>query len=434
MIELSPIKKRINIRASVPSSKSYTNRALLLAALAKGKSKIIHPLESTDTRIMVKALKELGIEINRKKATNGKITLTVHGTGGIFNKPARTLHLENAGTAVRFLTAALANQNFKSRITGNKRMQERPLKDLIEALQLLGAKIESPNNNNCPPITIKGPLTGNKTTVEGEISSQYLSALLMIAPTMGSKVSIKVKGELTSLPYIIMTLDTMSKFGVEIKQKDFSEFLISPTNYKAIKYPVEGDVSSATYPLAIAAIQGTKTTITNINKYSKQADLGFLDVLKKMGCKIEKTDKQIIVTGPKQLKALGTINLNALPDAAMTVAVLSAFAKGTSKLTHIGNLRVKETDRLSALNKELKKIGAKVKEGPNYLEITGDSEKLNGAIIETYDDHRMAMCFAVLGSRIPGIKIKNPECVSKTYPSFWKDLKKWGTHSKKVYS
>jgi len=432
MIELSPLTKKISIRTQVPTSKSYTNRALLLAALADGKSTIQNPLESDDTKVMIKALKELGVKITRKKSKKGGISFKVQGLGGKLNKPSRTLYLGNAGTAVRFLTAALSNQDFKSKVTGNKRMQERPLKDLIEALTLLGAEIKSTKNNHCPPITIKGPLTASKTTVEGSISSQYLSALLMTAPTLKSEVSIKVKGKLTSLPYIIMTLDIINSFGVRIKHKDFKEFQISPAIYKPQKYHVEGDASSATYPLAMAAISGGKATITNLNKNSKQADLKFLDILKKMGCTVSKTDKQIQVEGPKQVKPLGTIDLNALPDAAMTVAVLCSFAEGKSKLTNIGNLRVKETDRLHALKTELKKIGVKVKDGPDYLEIDGNPEKLHGATIETYDDHRMAMCFAVAGSKIPGIKIKNPECTTKTYPTFWKDLKKWGIKSKKI--
>ena len=423
MIEIIPLQKGASVNRQkeirIPGSKSYTNRALLLAALAKGKSTLINPLESDDTKVLVAALRKLGIRISKK----GK-NYEVFGNGGKFRKPAGALYLGNAGTAVRFLTAALAASDFKSVITGDKRMQKRPIGDLISALKNLGADINA--KNGCPPIEIKGGLYGGATSVNGNISSQYLSALIMAAPCARKPVTIRVNGLLTSLPYVQMTLDAMAKFGMTIPHKNFRDFKIKPAFYKPAKYLVEGDASSASYFWAIAALNNCSIKVPNINLSLAQADIGFIKILEKMGCKVKSGKNFIAVTGPKTLKAQGTADLNRMPDSAMTAAILAAFADGKSILKGLGNLRVKECDRLKALSVELKKIGADVKEGRDYLEINGHEDAGQSAIIETYNDHRMAMCFAVAGSRIPGIKIKNPGCVSKTYPDFWKDLGKIG--------
>ncbi|MBU0667637.1 3-phosphoshikimate 1-carboxyvinyltransferase [Patescibacteria group bacterium] len=419
-LEIKAVKGSLKpIITKVPGSKSYTNRALLLASLAKGTSKLGGALESKDTQVMIRALRALGISINKTKTG-----LTVKGSAGTFKKPGKIINLENAGTAVRSLTAALATQSFNSKITGDKRMQTRPIQDLIDALIQLGASIQT--NKGCPPVTILKPIKGGKTCVNGNISSQYLSALLMALPLTGKTSQIKVKGKLTSLPYVEMTLETMRRFGVHVQNKNFREFIIKPQTYKAANYEVEGDASSATYPLALAALHSGKTTITNLPGESLQADLQFLHILQKMGCTISKSKTSVSVKGPKKLNPLGTIDLNRLPDATMTVTILCAFAKGTSKLTGLANLRIKECDRLRALATELKKIGATVQEGKTFLIIMGNPLLLHGTEIETYNDHRMAMCFAIAASKIGNIKIKNPSCTKKTYPDFWKDLKKWG--------
>ncbi len=423
---IPPSKKLPNISIQVPGSKSYTNRALLLAALAKGKSTLIDPLESEDTLVMKKGLKQLGVRI-----TSSKNKIIIHGSNGKFTQSAQPLFLENAGTAVRSLTAALATQPFESTLSGNKRMQERPLKDLINALKKAQIKIES--KTGCPPVTLHGPLPGGLTSIKGDVSSQYISALLMAGPLAQETFTINITGKLTSRPYVDMTLDIMNQFGVAVSEKK-DRFTIHPQKYRGRTYHIEGDASSATYPLALAALHRNKVIIKNINKTSKQADIQFLDVLEKMGCRISKTTKSISVQGPKQLTPLRTINLNKLPDAAMTVAILCAFAKGKSKLTGLANLRVKETDRLKALATELTKIGTRVEEGKDFLTIHGDPENLHGAIIETYNDHRMAMCFAVVGSKISNIHILNPNCVQKTYPTFWKELSRWGINTKKINS
>lgn len=411
--------KILPISIKIPGSKSYTNRAFLIAALAKGKSTIKNPLLSDDTKYMIAALKKLGIKITKKDG-NYKI----YGNQGGFSHKKRqiTLYLGNAGTAVRFLTAAATLADFPIRITGNKRMQERPIQDLVNGLRKLGAEVNC--KKGCPPVTIKSKLRGGTCKIKGNKSSQYFSALLMIAPYASKNVTIKVIGNLTSKPYINQTIETMKNFGVNVRNKNYKEFKIKANQtYKSCTYEIEPDASSATYFGAIAALTQSEITIENLNPKSTQADIGFFDVLKKIGCKIEK-NKGITVKGPKKLKPLGKINLSNMPDGAMTVAILCAFAKGKSHLTDLQNLRIKETDRLKALTTELKKIGCQVKETKDGLIINGNPDKLHGAIIETYNDHRIAMCFATAGTKIPGIKIKNPKCVNKTYPGFFKDLRK----------
>ncbi len=455
MIEIIPAQKKLNIKTNVPTSKSYTNRALLLAALAKGKSVIHNPLVSEDTTVMLQTLKRLKIRVQKNSSS-----IIIEGGAGKFGKVDSPLYLGNAGTAVRFLTAALASQENEYTTTGNERMQKRPIADLTDALDGWGVEVKFLNENGCPPLTICGPLEGETTSVVGSISSQYISALLMIAPYTKAPAVIRVQGKLTSLPYIKMTLDTIKKFGGRIQNINDRKFKTDPHTYKSTEYFVEGDASSASYPLAIAALNGGVAEVINIPANSAQADMEFIKILKKMGCVVKKikkentshnkkspqlnaksthsNSKEINITeyyrvqGPAKLQPLSQIDLNKMPDAAMTVAILCAFAEGKSKLTGLGNLKVKETDRLVALKNELQKIGAKVKTGKTYLEIEGNPERLYGAEIETYDDHRMAMCFAVAGTKIKGIKIKNPSCVKKTYPDFFKDLNKWGILTKQA--
>ncbi len=453
MIKIVPSHKKLNIKTEVPSSKSYTNRALLLAALAKGKSVIYNPLLSDDTVVMIETLKRLGVGVQKNSSS-----IIIEGVGGKFGKINRPLYLGNAGTAVRFLTAALASQANEYTITGNERMQMRPIADLTDALDGWGVEVKFLNENGCPPLTICGPLEGETTSVVGSISSQYISALLMIAPYANAPAVIRVQGKLTSPPYIKMTLDTIKTFGGYIQNINNKKFKTDPHIYKGTEYFVEGDASSASYPLAIAALNCGSAEIINVPADSAQADLAFIKILKKMGCIVNKTkyenssseqkslplnakstpnsskniniNEYYRIEGPSKLKPLGKIDLNKMPDAAMTVAILCAFADGKSILTGLGNLKVKETDRITALKNELRKIGANVKTGKTYIEIDGDPTGLHGAEIETYDDHRMAMCFTVAGTKISDIIIKDPDCVKKTYPNFFQDLKKWGIRTK----
>jgi 3-phosphoshikimate 1-carboxyvinyltransferase len=413
----------------IPGSKSYTNRALIIASLADGKTVLQNPLFSDDTIYTIEALKKLGVRIERTKNDD----LEVHGKGGVLNDPEETLFLGNAGTGIRFITALLSLAPFKSKITGNIRMQKRPIKDLITALRQLGVKIESVEKNGCPPIKIRGSvLKGGEIELSGSVSSQYLSALLMIAPYAQNDVTIKITDELVSKPYIDMTLQIMNDFGVKVENKNYQEFIVKAgERYNSCDYKIEGDASSATYFFALSALHNVPIHVQNVYSDTSQADIHFLDVLEKMGCSIHQNEKEIYVQTPDKLKSLGEIDLNHMPDAAMTVAIVATFAEGKSVLKNIANLRVKECDRINALVTELKKVGVDCKELSDGIEINGDSSSLHGdALISTYRDHRMAMCFALLASKIPDIQIINPECTSKTYPNFFKDLEKTGLEIK----
>lgn len=407
---------------AVPGSKSYTNRALTIAAMARGASTLRGALLSDDTHVARAALERLGI-----KVTHHDGAFTVHGLGGQFSDPGTSLFLGNSGTATRFLTAMMTLAGFASTITGNHRMQERPIADLLAALGQLGAEVASVHGNGCPPVRIGAMrLQGGRATVSGAISSQFLSALLMAAPYARQDVALEVQDTLVSVPYVDLTLDIMARFGVEVAHDDYRLFRIPGRQvYAARDYAIEGDASSASYFWGLAALLGQTMCVTNVPPDSVQGDTRFLQVLERMGCTVSRRQGWH-VAGPQALRPLGDIDLNALPDAAMTVAVLAAFCQGETRLCNIANLRVKETDRLQALATELRKIGAAVTELPDGLRIDGNPAALHGAEIDTYDDHRMAMCFGMAGARLPGIRIREPDCVAKTYPGFWNDLRHIG--------
>ena len=413
---------------AVPGSKSYTNRALTIAAVADGRSTLRGALASDDTRVARAALESLGIAVDVVDDT-----FRVHGQGGRFREPGAPLFLGNSGTATRFLTAMMTLQEFPSVITGNARMQERPIADLLAALHELGADVASERGNGCPPVRIGGTrLRGGRAAVSGAISSQFLSALLMAAPYALQDVVLEVRDTLVSVPYVDLTLDIMGRFGVEVEHDDYRLFRIPGRQvYAARDYDIEGDASSASYFWGLAALLGQSMCVTNVPSDSVQGDTRFLQVLERMGCTVTR-QRGWHVAGPRQLRPLGDIDLNALPDAAMTVAVLAAFCDGDTRLCNIGNLRVKETDRLHALATELGKIGAAVTELPDGLHVRGAPAALHGAEIDTYDDHRMAMCFAMAGARLPGVRIREPGCVAKTYPGFWDDLRRVGVAVEKA--
>jgi len=413
---------------AVPGSKSYTNRALTIAAVADGASILRGALISDDTRVARAALERLGIKVAYDDGA-----FSVHGRGGRFNDPGAPLFLGNSGTATRFLTAMMTLAGFTSTITGNERMQERPIADLLAALGQLGAEVSSERGNGCPPVRIGATrLQGGRATVSGAISSQFLSALLMAGPYAREDVALEVQDTLVSVPYVDLTLDIMARFGVEVEHDDYRLFRIPGGQvYAARDYVIEGDASSASYFWGLAALLGQGMCVTNVPPDSVQGDTRFLQVLARMGCTVSRRQGWH-VAGPQQLQALGDIDLNALPDAAMTVAVLAAFCPGETRLCNLANLRVKETDRLRALATELRKIGAAVTELPDGLHIHGDPATLHGADIDTYDDHRMAMCFGMAGARLPGMRIREPDCVAKTYPGFWDDLRRVGIPVKQV--
>lgn len=423
-ILIKPPTKKITGKINIPGSKSITNRALLIAALAKGKSTLLNPLESDDTRYMKEALKKLGIKI-----TENKNSWLVHGRAGRFSKTKQKLYLGSAGTAIRFLTASLTLAGFQTTLTGDKRMQQRPINPLLKSLNQLGANTKCIKQNNCPPLYIfEKKLAGGSTRIRGNLSSQYISALLIACPYAEKDTDIEIAGELVSKPYIDTTLKIMQKFGVKAKNNRYRSFHIRGRQiYQAVSYQIDGDASSASYFFALAALHGSSITVKNIPLSTPQADIKILDFLKEIGCSISTTKKSITVTGPAKLKKVQkkSINLSDMPDAAMTIAVLCAFNHGTVTLSGLHNLRIKESDRLKALVNELNKIGCKTVETKDGLIIHGNPAKLKSAEIETYNDHRIAMCFAIAATKIKnGLKIKNPGCVKKTYPNFWQDLEK----------
>jgi 3-phosphoshikimate 1-carboxyvinyltransferase len=401
---------------TVPGSKSLTNRALLLASLAKGTSTLHNVLLSDDTNVMISALKQLGVNIQQE---NNTLTIT---SSGKFEKPDSPIYLGNAGTAVRFLTAMLSHQPFETTLEGDDRMQERPIKDLIDALSELGANIDSPTG--CPPLTIHGtPLTGSETHISGHKSSQYISALLMLGPLLENGLTLTIDDEATSKSYIDITLDLMNTFCVQnIKNSAYKSFKIDHKDYCPQTLTIEADASSATYFFGLAAITGKAITIEHISTKTLQPDIKILKHLEQMGCEIIEDKNGITVTGPNQLKALGIVDANDFPDGAMTLAVVAAFAHGKTTLTGLHNLKIKESDRLEALKTELTKMGADVTTTEDSITINGDPTILHSATIGTYNDHRMAMCFGMAGRVVQDLEIENPGCVAKTYPHFWDDL------------
>ncbi|MBI2659654.1 3-phosphoshikimate 1-carboxyvinyltransferase [Candidatus Woesearchaeota archaeon] len=402
-------RRHVNATIEAPSSKSYTQRALIVASLANGKSVIKNPLFSEDTFYMISALKQFGVSIV-KKGRN----LIVHGTNGNLKSPDKPVFVGNAGTAMRFLSAFASLAKEKITITGDKRMQQRPLQDLIDALKQLGVKVES--NGGCPPVDIYGNFAGGNARLKSGISSQYLSSILMCAPYAKKDVAISIAGNLTSKPYIDITLDVMKNFGVNVKNHDYKKFTIRNTEkYKPRVYKVEGDASSASYFFAAAAITKGKVMVKNINPRSKQGDIKFLDTLKRMGCGVRKGNDFAEVKG-ESLKGID-VEMGNMPDIVPTLAVTSIFADGMTIIRNASNLRYKETDRLKALAFELRKIGANVEERQDGLAIK--RKRLQKAVVETYNDHRMAMSFAIAGLAISGIRIKNPNCVAKSFPDFW---------------
>lgn len=418
-VTLKPIAK-INGEVNLPGSKSLSNRVLLLAALAEGTTKITNLLESDDTRHMLNALKQLGIEYT---LSEDKTACTVKGNAGAISpNDAEELFLGNAGTAMRPLCAALCLGTGEYVLTGEPRMKERPIGHLVDALHEAGATIEYLEKEGYPPLRIQANgLRGGDVRIDGAISSQFLTALLMAAPLAKEEMNITIIGELVSKPYIDITLDIMKKFGVEVENNDYQTFKIKTgQSYKAVEnFMVEGDASSASYFLAAAAIKGGTVKVTGIGKSSIQGDIQFVDVLEKMGAKVEWGETYVAVT-KDSLHAID-MDFNHIPDAAMTIATTALFAEGTTMLRNIYNWRVKETDRLYAMATELRKVGAEVEEGEDYLKIT-PPKVLKHAAIDTYDDHRMAMCFSLLALDDASVTINEPECTAKTFPTYFEVL------------
>lgn len=415
-LTLNPIGK-ISGDVYLPGSKSLSNRALLIAALAKGVTKITNLLVSDDINHMLNALKSLGVEYTLSDCGT---ECTVSGNNGFFKtKEPLELFLGNAGTAMRPLCAALAASEGEYILTGEPRMKERPIGHLGDALAQLNADIEYLENKNYPPVKITGKaLTGNTVSIDGSISSQFLTAILMITPLLGTDTDIEIDGELVSKPYIDITLDIMQRFGVDVKNNNYKSFNVKGgQSYQAVeRYMVEGDASSASYFLAAGAIKGGEITVHGVGRLSVQGDKYFADVLEKMGAEVTWGDESITVVG-KPLTAVD-MDMNHIPDAAMTIATTALFAKGTTTIRNIYNWRVKETDRLTAMATELRKVGAEVIEGEDYISIT-PPKSLKHAEIDTYDDHRVAMCFSLVALSDTPVTINDPKCTAKTFPDYF---------------
>ncbi len=422
MIEIKPVSI-INATITVPGSKSLTQRALIAAALAEGSSRLVGPLASEDTQYTSRALEQMGITMER-----GEDVWTIHGSGGVLATPAKDIFLGNNGTATRFLTsvAALGHGDFK--IDGEERMQQRPIAPLMDALKGWGVDILSVNGTGCPPlqITSKGLAGGSTILPEGK-SSQYLSSLLLVAPYAQQASTLEVIGDVFSKPYVAMTLSVMSDFGVSVEcNEEFTSFTIPQGTYKAMEYEIEGDASNASYFWAAAAITGGQVTVSNVPVPSLQGDAGLVPLLARMGCEVSKDGNGITLNGCDRLEGI-TVDMGDMPDVVPTLAVVAAFAHGKTVISNIAHLRIKECDRLTATLTELAKMGAKVEEGDDYMVIHGDGgARLHGAEIETYNDHRMAMSFAVAGLRVPSVKISGEGCVAKSFPDFWERFGKLG--------
>ncbi|MCL1148356.1 3-phosphoshikimate 1-carboxyvinyltransferase [Shewanella marinintestina] len=419
-LRLEPIEK-VSGTINIPGSKSISNRALLLATLAEGTTTLTNLLDSDDIRYMLASLKQLGV--NYRLSENNTVC-ELDGLAGPLNAlEPQTLFLGNAGTAMRPLCAALTLGQGQFTLTGEPRMEERPIGDLVDALRQLGAEVDYLKVEGFPPLTINSTgLNGGDVEIAGDLSSQFLTALLMVAPLAQGDVNIKIKGELVSKPYIDITLALMAQFGVTVENNDYVSFVIKAGQRYVSpgKVLVEGDASSASYFLAAGAIKGGEVKVTGVGKLSIQGDVKFADVLEQMGAEIEWGDDYIIARQAK-LTAVD-LDMNHIPDAAMTIATAALFATGTTHIRNIYNWRIKETDRLAAMATELRKVGAIVDEGHDYISVT-PPEVLNTAAIDTYNDHRMAMCFSMMAFADCGITINEPECTSKTFPDYFNQFK-----------
>jgi 3-phosphoshikimate 1-carboxyvinyltransferase len=416
MKEITPLST-IDATINVPGSKSITQRALIAAALADGESTLLGPLESEDTRYTAAALEQMGVTVDK-----GKGKWIVQGNGGRIITPEKEIFLGNNGTATRFLTSVAALGTGTFQICGDERMSERPISPLMQGLKGWGVDIASVDNNGCPPLLIKANgLSGGKTILPEGKSSQYLSSLLLVGPYARQQAKLDVEGEILSLPYVIMTLAVMEAFGIRVEANEaLNSYMIPQGIYNAREYAIEGDASNASYFYAAAAVTGGEVTVPNVPVPSLQGDAVFVALLARMGCQINKTGEGLTVSGPKELKGI-TIDMGDMPDVVPTLAVVASQARGRTTIKNIAHLRIKECDRLHVMAVELAKMGARVQELDDTLIIEGkDTDTpMHGAEIETYNDHRIAMSFAVAGLVVPGVKILGEKCVAKSFPDFW---------------
>jgi 3-phosphoshikimate 1-carboxyvinyltransferase len=447
-LPITPLAYPVSATVRVPGSKSLTNRALLVAALAHAPptthqpptaaaSTLHNALRSDDTERMVGGLRALGVQVEADWPTS---RLTVWGCGGRMTARA-DLFLGNSGTSMRFLTAMVSLGRGHYRLDGDPRMQERPIEDLLAALRQLGVKAWTENGNGCPPVIVEADgLRGGRVSIRGSTSSQFLSGLLMVAPLAQTDVTVEIDGPLVSRPYVDMTIEVMRQFGAEVqgeqkgvgtllceapdgpfRQKGPDTFfrVAAPQRYVAHEFHIEPDASAASYFFGAAAVTGSVVTVPGLTTRSLQGDTRFVAILEDMGCRVIRADSSITVRGGP-LHGVD-VDMNDISDCVMTLAVVACFAEGKTTIRNVRHIRHKETDRLAALATELRRIGATVEEFADGLTVI--PRPLHGAAIETYNDHRMAMSLALVGLKVPGLTIRNPHCVAKTYPAFFEDLR-----------
>ena len=426
-IKILPLQKSVKADAVIPGSKSYTNRALLMAAMTQNSVKIINPLISDDTKAMIDCLEKLGIKILR-----GSNCLEVVNDITSIEDRSYDLDANLSGTTIRFMLALAAIIPGVKTLCGKEGLNKRPISELVEGLRQLGAKIEYLGKEGCPPVRIlSSRLSPGIVRMNGVVSSQYFSAILMIAPLIG-KVTIEVIGDQISKPYIDMTMDTMKYFGVTASNEAeaYKKYTV-PDNqkYNISEYTVEGDVSSASYFFATAALTGSTLTLKNMNPNSVQGDMKFLKILERMRNKVIYGNNEVKIAGKGIIQPV-EVDMEDCPDQVQTLAVLASFANGVTKISGIRSLRVKETERVIALERELSKMGIQTSSTTDTLTIIGGNPK--PAKIDTYGDHRMAMSFAIAGTKLPGIEINDPKVVSKTFPDFWEKLNSIGVKTEPI--
>jgi len=426
-LRITPMEGPLRAAVHVPGSKSLTNRALLLAVLASGGTRLTNALFSDDSLYFAEALKKLGFDVRLDAA---RAEMTVEGRGGDIPASRAELFIGNAGTAARFLTAFLTLGDGEFIVDGDERMRQRPIGDLVNALDELGAKIQAVNSTDpagrpaSPPLKVLASgLSGGRASVPGETSSQFLSALLMVAPYAREAVELSVSNELNSKPYVDMTLAVMEEFGVSVRREGYERFRIDRAVYQPREnYVIESDASSASYFFAAAAILGGMLRVENLTRRSKQGDLAFLEVLERMGCSVVEREGGIEVSRLGDLRGVDA-DMRDIPDTAQTLAAIAPFAFGPTRIRGIASARLKETDRIAATCAELARLGVEVEEHPDGMTVQ-PCTSIRPATVRTYNDHRMAMAFALIGLRAPGIRIENPGCVAKTFPEYFKVLEK----------
>ncbi|WP_067461040.1 3-phosphoshikimate 1-carboxyvinyltransferase [Actinomadura macra] len=416
-LEIAPLKE-IDATVEVLGSKSYTNRFIAIGALSGQPVTLHNALLAQDTTLLARGVAAFDhVEVALDEAAN---TIEIVPTGRPMRAPEDDIFMGNAGTGLRLLITMAALAEGRTVITGNDRMRERPMGDLLDALGLLGVQATALRGNGSPPVAIEGPaLSGGATRIRGDVSSQFTTSLLISAPAAPEGVEVTVVNDLVSKPYVDITVAAMAKAGVEVEREGYSRFRVAHGRYGGGDITVEPDASGMSYFLAAAAILGGRVRIPGIGAGSVQGDVALVDVLARMGCVPDREDDAIVLTGGP-LRGI-EVDMESMPDTAPTLAVVAAYAQGVTHITGIGNLRLKECDRIEAVSAELRKMGVEVETTDDSMTISGGAEP-RGAVIDTYDDHRIAMAFAIAGLRTPGTVIRDPGCVRKSFPAFWQRL------------